>query len=111
MFFPFLAGRRLAAVAASATLIVALMPSAEAASTAHGCVRPTVTRSPFGTLTDGRAVTAYTLANCHGMSVRILSYGGIVQSLRVPDKHGRSADVVLGFRTVRAYQKDSPYFG
>jgi len=69
-----------------------------------------VTQKPFGTK-DGKAVTLYTLTNSHGAQVSILNYGGIVQSLRVPDKRGDLGDVVLGFDSLARYQKDSPYFG
>ena len=69
-----------------------------------------VTQKPFGTK-DGKAVTLYTLTNKHGAQVSILNYGGIVQSLRVPDKNGRLGDVVLGFDSLGRYEKDSPYFG
>lgn len=69
-----------------------------------------VTQKPFG-MKDGKAVTLYTLTNSHGAQVSILNYGGIVQSLRVPDKHGKLGDVVLGFDSLARYQKDSPYFG
>ncbi len=69
-----------------------------------------VTQKPFGRK-DGKAVTLYTLTNSHGAQVSILNYGGIVQSLRVPDKHGELGDVVLGFDSLARYQKDSPYFG
>jgi aldose 1-epimerase len=51
------------------------------------------------------------LANENGMSVAILSYGGIVQRIDVPDRDGRVDNVVLGFSTVEEYVRDSPYFG
>lgn len=69
-----------------------------------------VTQKPFGTK-DGKAVTLYTLTNSHGAQVSILNYGGIVQSLRVPDKNGKLGDVVLGFDSLGRYEKYSPYFG
>ncbi|MBO0774156.1 MAG: galactose mutarotase, partial [Actinobacteria bacterium] len=54
-------------------------------------------------------VFRYTLTNCHGMRVRILTYGGIVQSIDVPGRQGAESDVVLGFKTLQDYvQKDSP---
>ncbi len=65
----------------------------------------------FGTLPDGRPVDAYRLANSTGMSVTVLTYGGIVQSLHVPDRHGTVANVVLGFGTLEDYVLRSPYFG
>lgn len=51
----------------------------------------------------------YTLTDCQGMSVSVLSYGGIIQSINVPGANGQSADVVLGFATLRDYIRyDSP---
>src|SRR5207244_4176444 len=62
-----------------------------------------VTKSSFGALSDGRAVDRYTLTNGRGMTVNILTYGGIIQSLYVPDRHGREANVALGFGDIGGY--------
>jgi aldose 1-epimerase len=65
-----------------------------------------------GELADGTAVHRCTLANEQGMAVRILTYGGIVQAIEVPDRHGRRANVALGFASLDAYLEDNrPYFG
>ncbi len=69
-----------------------------------------VTREPFGYV-DGYRIERYTLANRNGMSVSILTYGGIVQSLTVPDRNGRLDNVVLGFDNLDDYVAKSPYFG
>jgi aldose 1-epimerase len=65
----------------------------------------------FGTLADGRPVHLYTLENRTGLKAVISDYGGTVVSLRVPDRAGQSADVVLGFNSLAEYQTKSPYFG
>ncbi len=66
---------------------------------------------PFGQTLDGTPVEIYTLRNANGMTARILTYGGIVQSLTAPDKNGNYGDVVLGFDSVDGYLTNSPYFG
>src|SRR5204862_5708423 len=53
----------------------------------------------------------YTLTNSHGVEAKIMNYGGIVTSLKVPDRNGRLDDVVLGFDNLDAYLKGHPYFG
>jgi len=65
----------------------------------------------FGTLSDGTPVHRWTLER-GGVRVRVLSYGGIVQSAEVPDRDGRPADVVLGFPDLDGYvQNPGPYLG
>ena len=59
----------------------------------------------FGTY-GGEKVFAYRLTNKKGSSVTILNYGGIIQSLVVPDKNGKFGDVVCGFDTVEDYIAD-----
>lgn len=65
---------------------------------------------PFGEI-DGHAVTLHTLTNKNRLQARIMDYGGVVVSLRVPDREGKLADVVLGFDTVAEYPEKSQYFG
>ena len=72
---------------------------------------PSVTRQPFGKLTDGRTVELFTLTNAHGVEVRAMTYGGIITVIRTPDRDGRLDDVVLGFDNLAGYLGDSPYFG
>jgi len=73
---------------------------------------PKLTRAEFGKMPDGRAVQIYTLTNQNGLEARITNFGGIVVSLRAPDRHGTMADVILGFDTLHDYlTSSSPYFG
>jgi len=65
----------------------------------------------FGTTTGGTPVEIYTLRNKNGMEAHILNYGGIIQSLKVPDKNGKLGDVVLGYDDLASYETNSPYFG
>ncbi len=69
-----------------------------------------VEQKPFGTR-DGRPVNLYTLTNSHGMEVRTMNYGGIILSIRVPDRKGELADVVLGHDTMEGYIPNPPYLG
>ena len=69
------------------------------------------TPSAFGTLPTGEDVLAYPLANRNGMRVTVLNYGGVVQSVWAPDRHGEVADVVLGFDELADYPLKSQYFG
>jgi aldose 1-epimerase len=72
---------------------------------------PTVQRSLFGELPDGREVYAYTLDNGRGVKVEAITYGGIIVSLDTPDRRGRRGDIVLGYDDLSGYLKETPYFG
>ena len=65
----------------------------------------TVTAQPFGTTSDGQAVTRYILRNSCGMQAAVLSYGAVIQSIMVPDKNGVMRDVVLGYDDISDYEK------
>ena len=65
----------------------------------------------FGTLSDGRAVTAARLENAAGASLTVIDYGAAIQSLRVPDRNGEPVDVVLGYDTAAEYEKNDAYLG
>jgi aldose 1-epimerase len=66
---------------------------------------------PFGTTTAGQAVDEYILTNANGMEVKIITYGGTITSVRVPDRSGNFTNVVLGFDNLLDYETKSPYFG
>ena len=71
---------------------------------------PTITSEPWGEV-RGQSVDLYTLRNGRGTTVRITNYGGILQSIDVPDRRGRTANVTLGFDNLDDYVTSSPYFG
>ena len=71
----------------------------------------TISQAPFGKMPDGAPVEIYTLRNSKGMEARIMTYGGIIVSLKVPDKNGKLGDVVLGYDDLDGYLKATPYFG
>jgi aldose 1-epimerase len=70
-----------------------------------------VHKEAFGKTGDGRPVDLYTLTNSKGMEVRAMTYGGIIVSIRVPDKNGTFGDVVLGHESLDGYLVNPPYFG
>lgn len=80
------------------------------ASSSGGKGRGEITRQSFG-LAEGVPVDIYTLRNSQGAEARITTYGGIVVSLRVPDRNGQMGDVVLGYDRLEDYLKETPYFG
>ncbi|MDI1294775.1 MAG: galactose mutarotase, partial [bacterium] len=68
-------------------------------------------RAPAGKTADGAAVETITLANSHGVSAKILTYGATLQSLIAPDRAGKSADVMLGYDDLAGYVDHPNYFG
>jgi aldose 1-epimerase len=70
-----------------------------------------VNEATFGVAPDGQQVSVYTLTNRNGVEARVTNYGGIVLSLRVPDRDGELDDVVLGFDSLDNYVAGHPYFG
>ena len=70
-----------------------------------------VKRELFGRLADGMAVDIYTLTNKSGIEARVMTYGAILVSLRLPDRNGAFADVNLGFDNLEGYLGTHPYFG
>jgi aldose 1-epimerase len=60
---------------------------------------------------DGTPVEVFTLKNGRGLEVRAIAYGGIITSIKVPDRSGRVEDVVLGFDSDDRYLGEHPYFG
>jgi aldose 1-epimerase len=70
-----------------------------------------VRKETFGKTADGKPVDLYTLTNSNGLEVRAMTYGGIIVSIRVPDRKGKTADVVLGHDNFDGYLVNPPYFG
>ena len=101
-------GRYLAATILAATVLVS---GCATKSTSSSSASAGITHEPFGAAADGTPVEIYTLRNDKGMEVSLLTYGGIIQSIQVPDKNGQLGDVVLGYDTLDGYLTNSPYFG
>ena len=98
-------------VVVAATALAATLVHAAPAMRSAAMSSAAITQAPFGTLSDGKVATLYTLRNARGSQVQITNYGGIVTSIQGPDKNGALGDVALGFDTLQGYVKDSPYFG
>jgi len=70
-----------------------------------------VSKAVFGRTPSGEVVDLHTLTNSAGIEVRVLTFGGAIASIRVPDRNGTFADVALGFDTLTPYLTNPPYFG
>lgn len=73
--------------------------------------KQSITKQPFGALPNGAEVTQFVLTNANGMEMKVITYGGIITSLKVPDKDGNFEDIVLGYDSLQGYLESSPYFG
>lgn len=69
-----------------------------------------ISKEAFGEA-DSQAVDLYTLTNANHIEMQVTNYGGIVTSIKVPDKNGVPADIVLGYSKLKDYIANSPYFG
>ncbi|MDH6215441.1 aldose epimerase family protein [Streptomyces pseudovenezuelae] len=78
--------------------------------TAEAAGGKTPSKKLFGKLADGTKVYIWSLAN-GGTKLKVLSWGGVVQSLEIPDRHGHLANVSLGFDNIEDYVAKTPYFG
>src|ERR1700704_2223100 len=92
---PVISGAKFGVVFSALVLIIFLA----SANLAHGrsskAAHGTVEEQPFGTTKEGKKITLYTLTNSQHMEIRAMNYGAIIVSLRVPDRKGQVADIVL----------------
>jgi len=65
----------------------------------------------FGKLPTGETVEEFSLTNSRGMTLKLITYGATITELHVPDRCGKTADVVLGFNDLAGYLGNHPYFG
>ena len=90
-------------------LIGSMLCLSALAATAHAATD--AKREVFGTMPDGTHVDAVVLTNAHGATARVIALGASLQSLMVPDRHGKAANIVLGYPSLDGYIKKSQYFG
>ena len=87
-------------------LLLVLAPLSNAAP------QPQIRKQPFGPTPEKKTVDLYTLTNANGVEAGIITYGGIIVSLKVPDRAGKLQEVTLGYDSLDGYLKNnSPYFG
>lgn len=70
-----------------------------------------IDKHPYGMTADGTAVDQYTLTSASGMTAKIITFGGIVTALKVPDRNGISGNIVLGYDALAAYEAQTVYLG
>jgi aldose 1-epimerase len=70
-----------------------------------------MTSNEFGRTADDVTIDLYTLTNRNGIEAAITNFGGTLVSLKVPDRNGNKADVVLGYDSCKGYADDKFYFG
>ncbi|MFD8504515.1 aldose epimerase family protein [Streptomyces sp. NPDC003631] len=100
--------RRTVIAGAAAAGIAATTLGTGTAEAAPGGRKPV--KELFGKLDDGTKVYRWSLQN-GGTRLKVLSYGGIIQSLEIPDRHGRYANVSLGYDNLAAYVAGTTFFG
>lgn len=95
-----------------ANLVLCLLAAALAGCASNSAgPHEQISRRSFGQTSDGTEVYLFTLRNSKGAEADISNYGGIITSLKVPDRNGHLGDVVLGYDNLASYIKDSPFFG
>ncbi len=93
-------------------VMCAAVPSATAGQAASPAgAKVSVQKAAFGQTKEGAPVEIYTLTNRNGMVARVMTYGATLTELRVPDRTGTLASVVLGFDRLDPYLAGTPYFG
>jgi aldose 1-epimerase len=70
-----------------------------------------IRRSTFGKTKEGEEIRRYVLTNHRDIQASVINYGAALVSLRIPDRDGKMADVVLGYDTLKGYEQDKSYFG
>jgi aldose 1-epimerase len=94
------------AIRLRAVSLLALLTAVHAAD-----AQPRVARAHFGALSDGSPVERFTLTNSAGLEVGVITFGGVITAIRVPDRAGQADDIVLGYRSLEEYVADPAHFG
>jgi aldose 1-epimerase len=91
-------------MAAAANKIQAALAALALTLAAEPALAATATRAPYGVTAAGGPVEVFTLTNNHGMSVKVLSYGGVITQVNVPDRRGEVRNVALELADLKAYE-------
>src|SRR5271167_4324005 len=106
--------RNCISVSLAASLLLGMPASrglgGDAGSGGNSTTQGSVERMDFGKTPDGTPVDLYVLTNGK-VTAKVMTYGAILTELIVPDRHGKPADVVLGFDNLAGYLAGHPYFG
>src|SRR3981081_384758 len=108
---PVISGAKFGVVFSAFVFIIFLASATLAHGRSSKAAHGTVEEQPFGTTKEGKKITLYTLTNSQHMEIRAMNYGAIIVSLRVPDRKGQVADIVLGHDTLQGYFDNSPHLG
>lgn len=90
---------------------VAIIQSAALLAWAAPACAATARTETFGTLPDGTRIEAVVLRGSNGVTARIITYGATLQAFEVPDRHGRMADITLGYDNLASYVERPNYWG
>jgi len=102
--------RQMTSAFAAATISLSALCAAIMGAAAPS-LAATATQGEFGKLADGTAIESVTLKNSHGLSANIITYGAMWQSMMVPGRDGKAADVILGYDTIGEYVARNQYSG
>src|SRR5687767_380622 len=92
------------AIAAGAGLAFFGCKGASKSGPRAGSAKMNATKSDFGKTKDGQPVELYTLTNDNGLAIKVMTYGGIVTEMNVPDRKGNASNVTLGFDSLAKYE-------
>ncbi|MFT2090148.1 aldose epimerase family protein [Paraglaciecola sp. 2405UD69-4] len=70
-----------------------------------------ITQTPFGTMPNGHKITQFTLTNAQGVSIEILTLGGVIRRWLIPTTEDTATDIVLGYDTLEEYIHDDSSLG
>jgi aldose 1-epimerase len=70
-----------------------------------------VQKEKFGETPEGEIVNLYTIKNSNGVELKVSEFGATLVSLKVPDKNGNFADIILGYDNLEGYINDASYLG